>query len=497
MSTLVLLLLVFLLLLLNAFFVLAEFAAVKIRPTQVEAIASRGDRRAKALRHIVQHIEEYLPVCQIGITFTSVGLGFVGEPAFADLLEPILGSAAAAHSVAITVSYILVSFLHILIGELVPKQIAIRTTERTGLLVARPMRFFRALFYPPLVLLNRSANLILRIMRIPPVSPDFMPSEEEMRIILARSQKQGMISFRRLLLLENVFDFGEIRVRAAMTPIQKVALLSIDRPWEENRGVLLSTHFSRYPVLDGKGRPVGILHVKDLIHREPNWPNEVDLRKLVRPCSVTRQDEWLETLLNNLQLRRTHMSLVENAKGTIIGIITMEDILEKIVGVIEDEFETEPSTRLADFVNGPRIILDLNAQSAADAIEEILSRVPASELPAPKEAIRTAVLARENAMSTYLGKGLAVPHARLARLKAPCLFLGLSREGVQFEGAPGRAHALFLLLTSAQAPRDQLRLLSRIAMLRESDYVWDRLIAGASPEEVLEAIRGGEAFAAR
>jgi CBS domain containing-hemolysin-like protein len=489
--------LVLLLLLLNAFFVLAEFASVKIRHTQVEAMEARGEPRAGALRHVVRHIDEYLSVCQIGITFATVGLGFVGEPAFASLIQPLLGSSVAAHSLSITLSFILVSFLHILLGELVPKSMAIRTTEKTALRIARPLRFFRMLFYPPLVVLNGSANLILRLLRLPPAARDDAPSAAEMRIILARSQKQGLLSFRRLLLLENVFDFGEIRVRAAMRPLPKVAALRIDRPWEENRQVLLSTRFSRYPVLDAGRRPVGILHVKDLIYRDQPWPSEVSLRELVRPCSITRQDEWLERLLTDLQLRRSHMALVENAKGALCGIITMEDILEKIVGVIEDEFETEPAIRLGDFLNARRIVFDLRSETAADAIDEILSRVPAAELPASKEAIRTAVLARENAMSTYLGRGLAVPHARLGKLRAPCLFLGLSRAGVDFEGAGGKAHALFLLLTATDAPRDQLRLLARVAMLRESDYVWDRLLASASAEEVLEAIRGGEAFAAR
>jgi CBS domain containing-hemolysin-like protein len=487
-----LLLLAVLLVLFNAFFVLAEFAAVKTRPTQVEALVQRGEPRAAALRHIVAHLDEYLSVCQVGITFASIGLGFVGEPAFARLLLPVLGSSAAAHSVAITLAYILVSVLHIVLGELVPKSFAIRTGEETALRIARPLRFFHRIFYVPLIVLNGMANGVLRLLRLPRPREDRLPAEDEVRIILARSQKQGRISFRRLLLLENVFDFGAVRVRDAMIPLAQVQALRADRPWAENRAILESSRRSRYPVLAGDPpRPLGILHVKDLLYRHVG-EGDVDLTTLVRRAPATTPDELIENLLADLQQRRrAQMVLVEDPKKGFCGVITMEDIVEEIVGVIEDEFEVEPVLRMSDAVTEHRVVLDVAATTLHDALVEIFVRVPERELPASRERILHAILERERAMSTFLGRGLGVPHARLDGLKSPCLFIARAASGVRFgEEETAVAQVLFVLLTSAQAPRDQLRLLAAIARLRESDYVWQRLLAASSSAEVLEAIRG-------
>jgi CBS domain containing-hemolysin-like protein/mannitol/fructose-specific phosphotransferase system IIA component len=492
METALLLLLAVFLLLLNAFFVLAEFAAVKTRGTQVDALEARGEPRAGTLRHVVTHLDEYLSVCQVGITLASIGLGFVGELTIARMLSALFGSTVAAHSVAITISYVLVSFLHVVLGELVPKSVAIRTGEETALRIARPLRFFHRVFFVPLVVLNGTANAILRLMRLPPLREDRLPAEDEIRRILARSQKQGRISFRRLLLLENVFDFGAVRVRDAMIPLGQVTALRVDRPWEENRAILESTRRSRYPVLEGDPpRPLGILHVKDLIYRH-ELSGPVDFRSLIRPAPVTFPDELIENVLADLQQRRrSQMVLVQDPKKGFCGVITMEDIIEEIVGVIEDEFETEPALRLSDAVNEQRIVLDVAAPTLPGALAEIFDRVPPGQIPAPRDQVLHAILERERAMPTYLGHGLGVPHARLERLKAPCLFIARSKEGIQFgEDEHARAHVLFVLLTSSQAPRDQLRLLAAIARLRESEYVWDRLLAATTPAEVLEAIRG-------
>jgi CBS domain containing-hemolysin-like protein len=209
---------------LNAFFVLAEFAAVKMRPTQVEALAEAGNGRARIVERIQAHLDEFLSVCQVGITLASIGLGFVGEPAFAKLILPavqwvgITGVATriTAHSVAIAIAYLLVSFLHIVLGELVPKSVAIRSTEKSALLTAWPMVIFRYIFIAPIWLLNATVNGILRVFRLPPVTGHGAHSEEEIRIILDQSQSSGMLSFRRLLHMENVLDMGTLTVRNAM-----------------------------------------------------------------------------------------------------------------------------------------------------------------------------------------------------------------------------------------------------------------------------------------
>jgi len=482
------------LLLLNAFFVLAEFAAVKIRDTQIDELERKGNRRAKALRHVHQRIDEYLSVCQLGITFASVGLGFAGEPAVAELLKPVLGNTTAAHSVAITISYITISFLHILIGELVPKSMALRVTESAALFSAMPLRFFHRLFYVPLVVLNSSANLILRMMRIPDSVDDSAPSEVELRLMLSRSQREGLMPFRRLLLMENVFDFGDGRVKDEMQPAAKAVALYADAPWEENRHKIMNSRFSRYPLLEGSPpRALGVVHLKDLLYQGVPWPEPVDLKAIARKTLQTTAETTLEQLLTDMRRRRVHMAMVQGAQGEFCGLITMEDIIEQLVGAIEDEFEREAPLRLGDVLNEQRILLDLTAATTEAAISEMVQKMPTDDTGLAKQVIKDAVIARERSMSTYLGHGLAVPHARLEGLKNAYVFAARSTRGVRAgEGGAQRAEFFFLLLTPASSPRVQTKLLARIAALRESDYVWDRVQSSTTTAEMMEAIRSSD-----
>jgi CBS domain containing-hemolysin-like protein len=489
------LLILVLLLLLNAFFVLAEFAAVRVRGTQVSELEKQGRHGAPVLRIIHEHLDEYLSVCQLGITFASIGLGFVGEPAIAQLLMPILGRIEAAHAVAITISYILVSFLHILLGELLPKSIAIRFAERSALFTARPMVCSRYILYLPLVVLNGSANLILKLLGLYALPKEAAPSEAEVRIILEKSQQEGMMPFRRLLLFENLFDFGNVRVRDEMRSMDKIMALHTDRPWEENRGKIMSTVHTRYPLLEGNPpRSLGIIHIKDLVRGGTPWPDPIDLRAIAHKTYMTTPDMPLEQLLTELRRRRIHMALVQDTKGQLCGLITMEDILEQLVGSIEDEFEKEAPLRLGDVLKENRVLLDLQATTALAAIEEIIHRCATEDVPVAGQAVIDAVSARERSLSTYLGEGLAVPHARMDSVKMPVLYFARSSEGVVFDPKKPeeKATVLFLLLTPGTVPRLQIRLLARIANLRESVYVWDRLLQATSPAEALEAIRSGD-----
>lgn len=490
----VMLLVVVALLLLNAFFVLAEFAAVKIRDTQIDELERAGNRRAKALRHVHQHIDEYLSVCQLGITFASIGLGFAGEPALAKLLQPVLGDTAAAHSVAITISYITISFLHILIGELVPKSMALRLTESAALFSANPLRLFHRLFYVPLVLLNSSANLILRLLRMPSAVEDTAPSEVELRLMLSRSQREGLMPFRRLLLMENVFDFGDARVKDEMQPVAKAAALYADAPWEENRHKIMNSRFSRYPLLEGSPpRALGVVHLKDLLYQGVPWPEAVDLRAIARKTLQTTPETTLEQLLTDMRRRRAHMALVQNPQGDFCGLITLEDIIEQLVGAIEDEFERDAPLRLGDVLTEQRILLDLGATTTEAAIGEMVQKLPMEETGTAKQVIKDAVLARERSMSTYLGHGLSVPHARLDGLKNAFVFAARSTRGVKAgEGGAQRADFFFLLLTPASSPRVQTKLLARIAALRESDFVWERVQSSTTAAEMMEAIRSSD-----
>ncbi|MBI3098944.1 MAG: DUF21 domain-containing protein [Planctomycetes bacterium] len=494
-----LLLLAFLLILLNAFFVLAEFAVIKVRPTKIEELVDQGDPRARVVQHIQTHLDEYLSVCQVGITFASIALGFVGEPAFARLVEPVLtmaglGRPEVVHGVAISIAYVLVSFLHILLGELIPKSLAIRSAVRASLFTAIPLRFFHVLFYIPLIVLNGSANALLRMMRIPSAPHLDQHSEEELRILLSRSQERGMMSFRRLLLMENVFDLGDLKVRDAMKPRRQVKTLDAAAVWDQHWKTIVESRFSRYPLMDGE-RPLGIVHVKDLVFEGTERMPKVDLRKLARAFATTTEDTPIETLLAELQRKRAHLALVNDKEGRWTGFITLEDIIEEIIGTVEDEFEVEPALRLGEALAADRIVLGVKAESIAGAVEAIFAQLPAGSLQLPVERVRQAVLQREAAMSTYLGRGLAIPHARLEGIEKPVAILGRSEEGVRIKDREERAHLFFILLTPASAPHIQARLLAKIAGIMESEFVEARLLEAETRQQVHEAILAGEASA--
>ena len=495
---LVYILLVVFLLLLNAFFALAEFAVVKIRASRVDELVSQGDVRAKALKHIKERLDEYLSVCQVGVTLSSIGLGFVGEPAVARLLQPllqkvgILGGAVSV-SVSVGVTYILMSYLSIVLAELVPKTIALRATEPMAFFVSRPMRFCYTLFYIPLVILNRSADVVLRVVGFPREDHAESLTEEELRIVLAASQGGGEISFRQLLHIENVLDAGVLRVRDAMRTRAEAKALRTEAPWEENEKIVLESRLSRFPLLSaGKDIPDRMIHIKDLYYACRSGGGPPDLVKISRPLVVAREDSPLPELLADLQRRRTHLAVVLDAKGSWTGLLTLEDVLEEFMGAVEDEFEKEPTVYLADALSVGRIVLGIEAPSMEQALRMAISAVHPEALPLPAQRIVSAVLERESRFSTYLGRGLAIPHARLEGLDRPCLIFARSELGIPLPGREEKVRLLFILLTPAQAAHTQVRLLGRIAGLLDSGYVEKQLYEAKEPGTVHEAIRSGE-----
>jgi len=494
----ILLLVSLLLLLLNAFFVLAEFAAVKVRPTRVEELVDKGDRRAKVLQHIQQHLDEYLSVCQVGITLASIGLGFAGKPAFEKLVSAPLtwlgvGSPAAVAATAVTVAYLLVSFLHILLGELVPKSVAIRRPEASGLWIALPLRVSHFIFFVPLWILNTSANAILRLFRIATPLKDPAHTEDEIRIIMERSQSSGLISFRRLLLMENIFDMGTLKVRDAMKTPKAVKAINRGAPWPETLAMIRESKYSRFPVVaEGQELPLGIVHVKDVLHWELNKQDSPDLTPVMRSYLKVNDDMPLESLLTELQRHRRRVAIVVDRRGQWVGFITLEDIVEEIIGSIEDEFEKEPPLFLADTMSAGRIMFDVQASDIFEAIRNILARVDAAELPLAREKIERAVLDREKEISTYLGHGVAVPHARFEGLERPVLVFGQSAEGVPVAGSSEHIHIFFMLLTPLSAPQFQVRLLARICGLMQSEYVVEQLRETRDASRLLELVRAAD-----
>jgi CBS domain containing-hemolysin-like protein len=480
-----------LLLALNGFFVLAEFAIVKVRPTRVSELVSSGSARASMLQGIQSHLDDYLSVCQVGITLASVALGMVGKNAADTIMGPDKND-VMRYALAMGFSYIMVSGSHILLGELVPKSAAIRVSERAALWCSPPLRFFHTLFLPALWLLTKMANAILKLVGLGGLTGEEEHTEEELRIILDRSQEHGMMSFRRLLFLENVFDFGDLTVRDAMRPRGSVACLDVRLPWSENLRRLRTSRFTRYPLVPADGvTPTGFIHVKDLLVRD--GMGEPDLEKMVHPLVVTREGTLLETLLSEMQRRRLHAAVVLDDAGQWAGFLTLEDVIEELVGTIRDEFEEEEPVRLCDTLTESRIQLDVEADSPVAAVRLALSRLPAADLPLPAERILQAIEAREKVVGTYLGEGVGMPHARVPGLEKAFAMVLRSHKGIPCHGTSEKGRLLFVLLTPAGQPRVHQRLQAIIAtLLQESEYVKERLLTADTPAEVLEVIRAGE-----
>jgi CBS domain containing-hemolysin-like protein len=331
----------------NGFFVATEFSITRLRPTQVADFEKEGRPGARSVRHAVDHIDSYLAACQLGITISSLGLGALGEPAFEELLHPILGDATLVGSITLVllVSFLLITVLHVVVGELSPKSLAISRTGRTSLLVAPPMRAFYLVTKPVVDLFNWMGNLLLKPFGIPPArDAGHAPhSEAELRTILRQSQAAGEIEREDWRLSENVFSFGDMRVREVMMPRPDIDHVTSDDDVRSAAERGMRTGHTRLPLCEPDGgldAVVGVLHVKDLL--TVALKNEdVPLSSLARTISRFSESTLIDEVLRELQRRRQHMALVVDEHGTTVGLVTLEDILEELVGEIEDEFDPE------------------------------------------------------------------------------------------------------------------------------------------------------------
>lgn len=492
------LLLALLLILLNAFFVLAEFAAVKARSTQMDVLAANGNKRAKRMQHIQTHIDKYLSVCQIGITFASIGLGFVGEPSLAKLIKPFVLMAGAglatditAHGIAIALAYLIISFLHIVIGEQVPKLVAIRKTEKTALLIAYPLQMFYYIFLVPLWFLNSTVNAILWMLRIPAPKGHEEHSEDEIRLILGQSLTSGMMSFRRLLYIENVLDMGTLTIFNAMRIKEKICTLNTRMTRSEIDAVVAKYRYSRYPLIgNDPEKPLGFVHIKDFYLAECSGKPVDDLLKFVRPCLKVSQDGALEHTLSEMQKKGNHMGFVYDNEGKWTGIVTLEDLIEEVVGTIEEEYPLEQPVRLTSVLTPAKVLLDVEGSTIIAATRSALSRLDASLLPLSVDEIMRYIVERERSGSSYVGRRLAIPHARLKSISNPTVVVARLKRPIHAptSASEEKINYLFILLTPSNAPRLHQILLAHIAAIFESDFLDERMDVAKTPQELFSAI---------
>ena len=482
------------LVLLNGFFVLAEFALVKVRATRIEELARQRNPRAVVAREMVLHLDRYLAATQLGITVASLGLGWIGEPAFAGLVEAIVDrpgwwSTAVSHSISIAVAFLLITFLHILLGELAPKSLAIRRAESSTLAIAYPMLWAYRLFYLPMLVLNGASNLLLKLNGLGAAHPDVAHTEHELRLLVAAAQTTSGFSLNRLLMLENIFDLGQQTVKDAMIPWAAVRYLPRSASHGEITKLVAEHRFSRWPVLDlATGVPMGYLLMRDLIAQSPQ---ESDWSRLVRPLRTVGPQDNLEAVMQQLQKDGANMAVVvEN--GRPVGLITLEDILEEIVGRIEDEYPRVPRLFLKEALTAGGVMLELTARTPEEAIRVLTTLIPAQSLP-PGVDVCALALARERQLVTDVGHGVAIPHGRCPGLARPLIVFGRSAEGILFDQRSSEpARLIFLVVTPAERPNVQVFLLEQLATVARSEIVREQLLNAKSPQEIFDIITAAD-----
>jgi len=368
--------------LLNAFFVVAEFSLVKIRRTRLEELAFQGNGRARLALQIVSNFDTYLGATQLGVTLASLGLGWLGEPAVAALIAPLVfkyfpDAVWLVHTVSVAVGFTIITFLNIVLGELVPKALAIQRTEQLALFCAWPLFVFHKLGYPVIVLFNKAARATKALIGIKPASEaEVAHSEEELRMIVNASHRGGVLDQMESELIDNVFDFADRLAREVMVPRQDMVCLFTDDPFEENMRVVRETGHTRYPLcVEDKDHVIGMVHIRDLLDMDICGTGEKDLRSIMREILVVPEGMSVARLLQAMRRKRTHLAVVADEYGGTAGLVALEDVLEEIVGDIQDEHDAEEVAEIQRLEDGSyefdgRVLLDDVAELLNIRLEE-------------------------------------------------------------------------------------------------------------------------------
>lgn len=331
---------------LNGFFVAAEFALVAVRKTRIEELVSQGVRRAKAVLTAIDHLDRYIAATQLGITLASIALGMVGEPALAAVIEPAFGffpeawRGAATHSAASVLAFMLITFMHVVFGELMPKTVALEVPDQTALFVAKPLIVFAKLTRPLIVVMNGLGNALLRLLGFHPAGGEEMVhSVEELLLLIEDTEEAGILDAEQADIVGNVFRMTDTRVRDCMVPRDKVAALEVTMLPEKVMEAVRNGAHTRMPVYEGElDHIVGIVNTKDLFYLF-SLRGIVVLEDALYPPLYLKPEEQLDNALRLFRKAKRPMALVRDEEGKIHGLITLEDVIEEIVGDIEDEHD--------------------------------------------------------------------------------------------------------------------------------------------------------------
>ncbi|MFC4776353.1 hemolysin family protein [Paenibacillus sp. GCM10023252] len=398
------LLIVLVLVLMNGFFVAAEFALVKVRQTRLTQLSNEGNRRARYALKVNSKLDAYLSATQLGITLASLGLGWVGEPAISHLIvEPMFYQLGITQSVfiptlSIVIGFLVITFLHIVLGELAPKSFAIQKSEAASLWLALPLMFFYKLFLPAIWLLNGAANRLLRLIGIAPAGElEGVHTEEEIRILMNESAKSGIIDKDEMKLFDNIFEFSDRLAREVMLPRTDMDCLYCHVTYEENLKHVYTTKHTRYPVgLEDKDQIIGFVHITDILTADPDEIH--DLRSFLRPILSVPESMEISEVLKLMQRKHSQLAIVVDEYGGTAGMLTTEMILEEIVGEIHDEFDDElPSiviTGDVTSVDGRMLIEEVNDLFGLEIMDQDVDSIGGWMFtlleghPAPGQSIR-------------------------------------------------------------------------------------------------------------
>jgi CBS domain containing-hemolysin-like protein len=340
-------LLTLVLVLLNGFFVAAEFSIVKVRYSQIQLRAEQGHKMARKSRQIIDHLDTYLSATQLGITLASLGLGWIGEPVVARIISVLLSALSIEisdnmlHSISLPIGFLVITMLHIVFGELAPKSIAIRKSEPTALIISYPLFWFYNIFRPFIWLMNWLSNLFLSIIGIKPVSDQEIHSADELRLLVEQSKKGGAIQDENYEIIKNAFDFTDHNAKQIMIPRQQVFSLDIELTTKEIIEKILENGFSRIPVYQSSmDNIIGIAYAKDVLKQHYQNP-DFKIKDILHPVFYVFETKRISEILAEFQQKHIHLAVIIDEFGGTQGIITIEDILEELVGEIQDEDDDE------------------------------------------------------------------------------------------------------------------------------------------------------------
>ena len=328
---------VVLLILLNAFFVAGEYSLVTVRRTRIKELADEGSRTARSVLRITSDPPHFIAAMQLGVTVTSLAIGALGEQALTALFDPVMATV-----LAVALSLLLLTFFHVVVGELVPKGISLGHSERTALLVAPPVRLFFFVFKPLIWFLQRSSEVTLRLLGLePPGADGAVYSEAELKLLLERSTVEGELEEEEQEMLYKVFDFADKEAADVMVPRPEVAVVAADMPPEECLSKVLDSPYTRFPVYrETPEHIIGVLHLRDLLNAmNDRGIADVQIEEILRPPYIVPETKDIAALLTEFRRTNQHMAIVVDEYGDMEGIVTLEDVIEEIVGEIEDEFD--------------------------------------------------------------------------------------------------------------------------------------------------------------